>query len=199
LYCSLGPFSPVLLRALVPTQQAVLVALMRDFDLHRFGLVHRGPHLKLQATLINRRYLVLQGRAHPPGIAFDVETPARTALLFGALVIAGLTATLPSTERGSRAAFAKALLVGSLCALGLTIAAQPVVLAGQVWGLGLTASDELSLAAALVATSDFLVHGGGYALCAAAVWAASRVGHRRCKACDGRERHGVLCQTDRPP
>lgn len=189
----------MLLRTLVPAQQAVLVALMRDFDLHRFGLVQRGPHLKLQATLINRRYLVLQGRAHPPGIAFDAETPARTALLFGALIVAGLTATLPSTERGSRAAFAKALLVGGLCALGLTIAAQPVVLAGQIWGLGLTATDELSLAAALVATSDFLLHGGGYALCAAVVWAASRVGHRRRKAGDGRERHSVLGQIDRPP
>lgn len=169
---------------------------MHDFDLHRFGLVQRGPHIKLQATLINRRYLVLQGRAHPPGLAFDVETPARTALLFGALIVAGLAATAPSNEKGARAAFVKCLLIGVLCSLGLTIAAQPVVMAGQVWGLGLAATDEPSLAAALVASSNFLLHGGGYALCAAVVWVLSRIGRPQREAYEGRERHCVLGRND---
>jgi hypothetical protein len=170
---SLGSLGPGLPERQLPWQRAVLEGLMPDFDLHRFGLVRRGVQLKLQATLVNRRHLVLQGRAHAPGIGFEVETPARANLPWAALLLASTGAAV-AVATGLRQATAVLLLVGLPGGL-LLVAALPVVLAGQVWALGITADDGPTLAAALVAASNVLLHGGGLALCAALAWIGLRV------------------------
>lgn len=171
---SLAPLGAGLPERQLPWQRAVLEALMPDFDLHRFGLVRRGAQLKLQATLVNRRHLVLQGRAQAPGIGFEVETPARAGLPWAALLLTG-TGIAVAAATGLRQAAAALLLVGLPGGLALLVAAPPVVLAGQVWALGITADDGPTLAAALVATSNVLLHGGGLALCAALAWIGLRV------------------------
>lgn len=169
----LGSLGPGLPERQLSWQRAALEALMPDFDLHRFGLVRRGAQLKLQATLVNRRHLVLQGRAHAPGLGFEVETPARASLPWAALLLAS-TGVAVAVAAGLRQAAAALLLAGLPGGL-LLVAAPPVILAGQVWALGITAGDGPTLAAALVAASNVLLHGGGLALCAAFAWIGLRV------------------------
>lgn len=168
----------VLLDALVPLQRAAFGALMPDFKLLSFGLERRGAHLKLRAVTQSTRYLVLRGKSYDPGIAFEVETPARVALLYAVLIVAGTVLTLPSTQR----ALTLAILISVPTICAMTIATLPVLLAGQQWGLTMRAGDEFSPRATLVAASGFLLHGGGFALCTACVWAvsaATRSGVRR--------------------
>lgn len=172
LWLGLGPHSRTLLEAMVPWQASVLSALMPEFHTHRFGLVERGAQLKLSATLVNRRYIVMQGRAVAPGMGFDVETPARTGLLYPTLVLIGLAVAWPAgSARGVRA---RALVLGWAGALVMAVASQPLVMAGEIWGLGIGAAEEPTLAAAMVTASGFLLHGGGFALCAALVWSITR-------------------------
>jgi hypothetical protein len=156
-----------LLESLVPAQRMVYAALMPDFAILGFGVQSRGAHLTLRAVTETRRYLVADGRAHPPGIGFDVETPARTALLYALLIVAGALLTVQA--RGRAPAIAALLAVP--CAALMAIVLPALVLAGAQWGLAVNAGDEPSLRAALVAASGFLLHGGGHALCAASVWA----------------------------
>lgn len=167
--CLGGRSSAALLEALLPAQRAVFAVLMPGFDVRSFDVQTRGAHLKLRALSQNRQYLVLGGRAHPPGIEFEVETPARSALLYALLIVAGALFTLPG-GRHSRRVVAP---LAAACAVLMAIVPAPVVLAGQQWGLAVQAGTEPTLAAALVAASSFLVHGGGFALCAAMLWALS--------------------------
>lgn len=161
--------SACLLDSLLPAQRAVFVALMPDFAIRSFDVQKRGAHLKLRAHTQNRHYLVLGGRAHPPGIDFEVETPARATLLYALLIMAGALFTLPDRRQTGRCVAPIAVA----CAAFMAIVPGPVVLAGQQWGLGVQAGNEPTLASALVAASSFLIHGGGFALCAAMVWALS--------------------------
>ena len=158
-----------LLEALLPAQRAVFAVLMPDFAIRGFDVQMRGAHLKLRAVTHNRHYLVLGGRAHPPGIEFEVETPARTALLYALLIVAGALFTV----RGGSHAGRRVVPIAAACAVFMAVVPVPVVLAGEQWGLGVQAGNEPSLAAALVAASGFLIHGGGFALCAVMVWALS--------------------------
>lgn len=166
-----------LLDCLVPAQRAVYAALMPDFTIQSFGVQARGAHLTLGAVTQTRRYLVADGRAHPPGIAFDVETPARTALLYALLIVAGALFTVPAVGRAAGIAAVLALPAAALMAIVL----PSVVLAGEQWALAVSAGSEPSLRAALVAASGFLLHGGGYALCAATVGALALVAQRGAK------------------
>lgn len=163
-----------LLERLVPAQRVVYAALMPDFAILSFGVQSRGAHLTLRAVTETRGYLVADGRAHPPGIGFDVETPARTALLYALLIVAGALLTVPAHGRAP----AIAALLALPCAALMAIVLPSLVLAGAQWGLAVGAGDEPSLRAALVAASGFLLHGGGYALCAASVWAMAVVTQR---------------------
>lgn len=167
--CLGGRSSAALLEALLPAQRAVFAVLMPEFDVRSFDVQTRGAHLKLRAVSQNRHYLVLGGRAHPPGIGFEVETPARAALLHALLIVAGALFTLPAGQHTRRVLAPLA----AACAAFMAIVPGPVVLAGQQWGLGVQAGTEPTLAAALVAASSFLIHGGGFALCAAMLWALS--------------------------
>jgi hypothetical protein len=174
LWLCLGPAGQALLDALVPVQRAAFGALMPAFETRSFGVERRGSHLKLRATSMNREYLVIQGQAVAPGFDFAAETPARSGLLYLALVWCGAAIALPAGRRGLLAGAA----VAAPLALALLVAAVPVTLAGELYGLGVTAFGEASLEALLVAASGFLLHGGGFALCLAAVWAAAAVARR---------------------
>jgi hypothetical protein len=164
-YACLGPPGAGLLRELVPLQRSVLAAALPDFSLIQFGLQQRNAHFTLHASSVNVRHLVVRGRVHPPGFVFEVETPARTALLHAALILGGTVLTADLSGRGRLVAAAVAVAATAL----MTVVTPPLVLAGQQWSLGLEAWEELSLPALWVGLSDFILRGGGYALCAAAV------------------------------
>ena len=163
-----------LLELLLPAQRAVYAALMPDFEIRSFDLHTRAAHVTLRATTQSRRYLVMGDRAHPPGIEFVVETPARTALLLVVLIVAGALLTVPAQARACGIA---AMAVVPTAALMATVP-LPLILAGEQWGLAVEAGSEPSLRAVLVAASGFLLHGGGYALCAATVWAVAAAARR---------------------
>jgi hypothetical protein len=166
--------SAFLLESLLPAQRAVFTALMPDFLIRSFGVQLRGGHLRLRAVTETRHYLVAGGRAHPPGIGFDVETPARAALLHGLLIVAGALLTAPRAGRAQ----AVAVLLSLPSAALMAVLSLPLILAGEHWGLAVNAGGEPTLRAALVATSGFLLHGGAYALCAATVWALAAFSRR---------------------
>lgn len=167
--------SAFLLESLLPAQRAVFAALMPDFAIRSFDVQPRAAHLTLRAVTQTRRYLVAGGRAHAPGIDFEVETPARAALLNAALIVAGALLTAPVLARASAIAVLLALPAATLMA----VVTSPLILAGEQCGLAVGAGAEPSLPAALVATSGFLLHGGSYALCAATVWALAAITRRR--------------------
>lgn len=170
----LGRPADTLLIALAPTQQAVFSMVMPDFSVRRFTVEQRGAHLKLRAVSANHRYLVVRDRAYAPGFEFDVETPVRAGPMYGAATFGGIALTV----RRSRRWFLP-IGIGSLLAGALTVLVAPVILAGQQWGLVLHAFEDLSPPAVLVGASNFLLHGGAYALCAAAVWAVALRPRRR--------------------
>lgn len=155
------------LELLVPAQRAMYAVLMPDFEVRGFGLQTQVAHLTLRAVTQNRGYLVAGGRAHAPGIDFEVETPARPALLYAVLIVVGALVTVPAAGR----ACALAALLSVAGAMFMAIVSLPLILAGEQWGLAVGAGAEPTLRAALVVASGFLLHGGGYALCAAASWA----------------------------
>jgi hypothetical protein len=157
------------LEALVPAQREVYAALMPDFEVRSFGLQTQAAHLTLRAVTRSRHYLVAGGRVHEPGIDFEVETPARSALLYAVLIVIGALFTAPAVGR----AWAIGTLLSVSGALFAAIVTLPLILAGEQWGLAVGAGAEPSLRAMYVAGSGFLLHGGGYALCAAAVWAVA--------------------------
>ncbi len=159
------------LESLVPAQRAVYAALMPDFEVRSFGLQTRAAHLTLRAVTQSRHYLVAGSRAHEPGIDFEVETPARSALLHAVLIIAGALLTVRAAGR----AWAIGALLSVSGAVFMAIVSLPVILAGEQWGLAVSAGGEPTLRAALVVASGFLLHGGGYALCAAWVWAIDSI------------------------
>ena len=159
------------LEALVPAQREVYAALMPDFEVRSFGLQMQAAHLTLRAVTQSRHYLVAGGRAHQPGIDFEVETPARSALLYAVLIVAGALLTVPAVGR----AWAIAVLLSLAGAVLMAIVSLPAILAGEQWGLAVSAGGEPTLRAALVLVSGFLLHGGGYALCAAWVWAIAAI------------------------
>lgn len=155
-----------LLELLVPAQRAVYAALMPDFEVRSFGLQSHAAHLTLRAATRSRHYLVAGGRAHEPGIDFEVETPARPALLYAVLIVVGVLLTVP----GAGLAWAIAAPLSVSVAIFMVTLTLPLILAGEQWGLAVGAGAEPTLRAALVVVSGFLLHGGGYALCAATVW-----------------------------
>lgn len=122
----------------------------------------------------NTKYVVIRDRAYAPGIAFDAETPARVALVYAALIASGAALTV---RRSLRAAIAATIVV-FLAGFTIAIASPGVLLAGAQWGVAFAGFEDLSMPAILVGVSGFLLHGGAYALCAAAMHVASFAGRR---------------------
>lgn len=165
IWLCIGPPAVPVLQALVPVQRAVFAALMPEFAVRAFAVEASGAHVKLRAETVNSSYLVVRGRAAPPGFAFSVETPARVALAYAALIVGGMALTVPAGARS----LLPTLAVAAVAIFAMTIVSPCLVLAGSQWGLVVTAFAEASLASWLVAAADFLVHGGGFALSIGAV------------------------------
>jgi hypothetical protein len=155
-----------LLEVALPLQRSVFAALLPDFDVLAFELAQRGAQRKLQSMTVNRRYIVMHGQAIRPGLVFDTQTPARTPLLLTGLLLTGAIIVSPLSRR----AIVRSVLIALPACAAVLLVAAPIVLAGQQWSLGLDAFQEPSLPALWVALSQFLVYGGGFALCAATVW-----------------------------
>jgi len=133
---------------------------MPDFDVKTYALERRAGQWKLRAQSVNRRYLFVAGRAVEPGVAFDVETPARTGLFHAALILSGLIALAPRRRMRGWIPIAVAVALAGLMAIG----EAPLVLAGQQWGLAIAPWQDISPPALLVGASDALLHGAGLAL-----------------------------------
>jgi hypothetical protein len=174
IWMCLGSPAANLLNALVPAQRVVYAALMPEFSVGSFGVEQVGPHSKLRVSSVNTRYIVVRGRAYAPGIAFDAETPARAALVYAALIVCGAALTVRRSMRAVTAAATVALLAS----LTMAIVSPSVLLAGAQWGVAFAGFEDLCVPAILVGASAFLVHGGGYALCAAAIRVAWFAGRR---------------------
>jgi hypothetical protein len=168
-----------MLEALVPAQRAAYTVLMPDHTLRSFGVEQRGAHLTLRATSVTKRHLVVRAQAYPPGIGFESQTPARVALVYAALVLGGAALT---AGRSMRAALTTGI-AATLAATAMAVLVPTVVLAGAQWSVAFEPFEELSLPVILLDASDFLRHGGAYALCAVAVAAAVAVG----RWCDRRK------------
>lgn len=65
---------------------------------------------------------------------------------------------------------ARKIAASALLALALAAIFPSVILAGAQWGLVYGAFEKPSLPAVLVGLSDFLLHGGSYAVCIAVPW-----------------------------
>jgi len=152
-------------------QRGFVAWLLTEFDVHAFGVESARAHRVLRVTVLNARYLPMRGQVVPPGASFEAETPVRHGSLLAALLLFGAAALIWQRPHALRAA----LLIAVPMSTALLVAAGPLVLAGQVWGLGVHALGEPSLAALLVAMSAFLLNGGGTLLALAGAGAASMV------------------------
>lgn len=150
----------------MPAQAAVYQALMPQHKLLSFEVRQQGAQLSLAVHSQTASYIVVRGKAFPPGVDFEASTPARTALLVFIVVVLGGSLVIHGRLGGASARAALCLVA----AVFLAIVTPPVVLAGAQWGIAYAAFEELSAPACLVAASDFLLHGGSLAIGAAVVW-----------------------------
>lgn len=169
-----------LLRSLLAPQRHVLQQLLPDMQPVDLRLDAQGEGLKLSARSVTSRYVVVRGQAHAPGIQFEAITPARAALLHGLLVIAAAIAGfwLRPANGASDPLPGLRGAAGLLAAWAAMVVIPAVTLAGAQWGVALAPFQDLSAPAVLVGASDFLLHGGAYALCGAlglAPWWLGRV------------------------
>lgn len=167
LWVGLGSASLPLLRTLLPAQGWVYGLLMPEHRVEGVALQPMGAQLSLVVRSRTIQYLVVRGKAYPPGMDFEASTPARSGLLVALVVVLG--GLLLMCGRPVDVIW-RAVLGLSLAAL-LAVVIPAVVLAGAQWGTVYSPWEEFSLAVILVAASDFLLHGGGLALGAATVWA----------------------------
>jgi hypothetical protein len=156
-------------------QRGPTAMLLADFDIRAFAVQASGAHRVLRVDAVAAHYLVMRGQVVPPGAGFAAETPVRHGSLLAALLLLGAAAVLWRQPHALRAAILLALPVSA----ALLVAAGPMVLAGQVWGLGVDALAEPSLPALLVALSTFLLNGGGYLLVLAGVVATGAAARPR--------------------
>lgn len=166
LWAGLGAPSRPLLEALLPAQTLVYQTLMPEHRLLKIDLRQQGAQLSLAVHSQTARYIVVRGKAYPPGVDFEASTPARSALLVAMVVVIGGALV----TRGQAAAMLGRAALCLVAAVLLAIVIPAVVLAGAQWGVAYGAFEELSAPTMLVGASDFLLHGGGLAIGAAIVW-----------------------------
>lgn len=157
------------LQRLLPAHARLTEALLPEFKLEHFALRTQRGQLLIEAGVASREFLVIRGQVWAPGFDVTVQTPARlTQRLAVVLSLASaLAAAASSTLRPRAWAF--------VCAWSATLLTTtvPLVLAGEVWGIGVDALSEPSWRALLVSVSGLLLHGGD--LLAALVVPASMV------------------------
>lgn len=149
-----------MLALLRPLQAAVLQWLMPEFSVDRLDLESAAGTLRLSARAVTREHIVLRGRVFPPGLAFEAHTPARQTQRLAVMTL--LTCAL--CWGISQALRWPSMLAIAGAGLAATLVAAPVVLAGQMWSLGVAGLDEPSLRALLVEASRVVLHGGDMAL-----------------------------------
>lgn len=150
------------LAALRPLQAAVLQWLLPEFQVERVALETTAGTLRLSARAISTEHLVLRGRVLAPGIVFEAHTPARQTLRVALLsvLVCALAWALGAVRRG------RTVVAAAAIGLAATLLTAPVVLAGQMWALGVDGLGEPSRRALLVEASRFLLHGGDMAVVA---------------------------------
>lgn len=155
---------------------------MPEHRLLNIDLRQQGALLSLAVHSQTARYIVVRGKAYPPGVDFEASTPARAALLVAMVVMLG--GALVVGGRATAVIGRAALSLAAAVLLAVVIPA--VVLAGAQWGVAYGAFEELSAPALLVGASDFLLHGGGLAIAAATVWGLrARTGVQMSPDCHG--------------
>lgn len=149
-----GP--PTWLHRLVPLQVLMTQALLPEFEVQHYALQSQEGQWRAEVRVASREFLVLRERVWAPGLDVSVHTPARlTQRLAVLLCLACALAAAGSSATRLRAwAWACA---GSAMLLLVTV---PVVLAGQVWSVGVDAFSEPTWRALLVSVSGLLLHGG---------------------------------------
>lgn len=148
------------LALLRPLQAVVLQWLMPEFSVDRLDLETAAGTLRLSARSVTREHIVLRGRVFPPGLAFEAHTPARQTQRLGVMTLLACAMCW-----GTGQALRWHSMLAIACAgLAATLVAAPVVLAGQMWSLGVAGLDEPSLRALLVEASRVVLHGGDMAL-----------------------------------
>lgn len=152
---------PAWLARAVPAQAAVLKLLMPGFELKSVALEFGAGQHRLAARAVSTGYVVLQGRAWPPGLDLQAHTPARQLQRQAALVFASM-ALLAWRRPGLRCGTWAGVFGASIA---LLVGITPLVLAGQMWGLGLDGRVEPSWQFLSVLASDLVLHGGDIALC----------------------------------
>lgn len=148
--------TPAWLHRLVPLQASLTQALLPEFDVQHYAVEPQHGQLRTELRVAAREFLVLHERVWAPGLDVTVHTPARLTqrlavllCLACALAAAGSSATRWRAWAG--------VCVGSAT---LLLATVPVVLAGQVWGVGVDALSEPTWRSLLVFVSGLLLHGG---------------------------------------
>lgn len=150
------------LAALRPLQATVLQWLLPEFQVERVALETTAGTLRLSARAITTEHLVLRGRVLAPGIVFEAHTPARQTLR--AAIVSVLACTLAWALGAVQRR--RTMLAAAAIGLAVTLLSAPVVLAGQMWALGVDGLGEPSRSALLVEASRVLLHGGDMAVVA---------------------------------
>lgn len=147
---------PTWLERLLPAHAWLTGALLPEFELQHFALRTQRGQLLVEAGVASREFLVIRDKVWAPGFDVTVQTPARlTQRLAVVLSLAcALAAAASSTLRLRAWVF---VFAWSAALLATTV---PLVLAGQVWGIGVDAHSEPSWRALLVSISGLLLHGG---------------------------------------
>lgn len=150
---------PAWLHGLAPLQARLTQALLPEFELQHYAMPSQQGQLRAEVGVASREFLVLRERVWEPGFDVTVHTPARlTQRLAIALCLACAWAAAASSTVRPRA-------WALVCAwsAALLVAALPLVLAGQVWSIGVDALSEPTWRALLVSVSHLLLHGGDLA------------------------------------
>lgn len=150
------------LAVLRPLQAAVLQWLLPEFRVEHVALETAAGTLRLSARAITAEHLVLRGRVLAPGVVFEAHTPARQTLRAALVSMLACTLAWALGARQRR----RTVLAAAAIGLAATLLTAPVVLAGQMWAIGVDGLGEPSRAALLVEASRVLLHGGDMAVVA---------------------------------
>ncbi|TAL26324.1 MAG: hypothetical protein EPO01_02140 [Aquabacterium sp.] len=168
-----------IVQSLLPFFAEVFSRVAVDFRLLGLAVVREGADTVVQATVMWRHFMVVNGRVMQP----DPQATAHASTLLAHALQAPLAALVaacawPVGRAGGVRTAVEVAARGAclLPLLALLLAADlPLVLAGELWGLVLEVLDP-SAWSALVAWKDFLQGGGRHALGLLAVALAAAAG-----------------------
>lgn len=147
---------PMWLHRLVPLQATLTQALLPQFEVQHYALHTQEGQWRAEVRVASREFLVLRERVWAPGLDVSVHTPARLTQRLAIL----LCVACALAAAGSTAARLRAWVWACAASAMLLLVTVPVVLAGQVWGVGVDAFSEPTWRGLLVSVSGLLLHGG---------------------------------------